>query len=243
MTSLIKVFAIIEYVARKNGVCVTPSEVAAHTELNIASCTRIMGELVKHGYLLKISRREGYCTGPMVFSLAQRPSVYSELAEIARPLLTEFALKIKMPVNLSVLHENKRIMILIVPPVEAVKEFKNYFRFEDFFETATGRLLLATAPQNFINDFLAKYHDQRTQILKMLNDVKRLHEVDFKNPENTLRIQGQLMIIKNYPPAAFGYGISCDPHSKLDADEILQQSRRIAKQITKQLSNDSCLLY
>jgi hypothetical protein len=224
MTSLIKVFAIIEYVARKNGVCVTPSEVAAHTELNIASCTRIMGELVKHGYLLKISRREGYCTGPMVFSLAQRPSVYSELAEIARPLLTEFALKIKMPVNLSVLHEN-------------------YFRFEDFFETATGRLLLATAPQNFINDFLAKYHDQRTQILKMLNDVKRLHEVDFKNPENTLRIQGQLMIIKNYPPAAFGYGISCDPHSKLDADEILQQSRRIAKQITKQLSNDSCLLY
>ena len=56
MKSLQKAFDILEYVVLQNGEPVTPTRAAAALSINLATCTRIMGELVKRGYLVQISR-------------------------------------------------------------------------------------------------------------------------------------------------------------------------------------------
>ncbi|MBR2374598.1 MAG: hypothetical protein IKA87_10260 [Lentisphaeria bacterium] len=67
----------------QNGKKVLPTEVSEALDINLATCTRIMGELIKRGYLEKVSRKAGYIAGPMIVSLNTRDQTYKRIAEAA----------------------------------------------------------------------------------------------------------------------------------------------------------------
>ena len=111
MKSLHKTFDILEYIVLQCGRHVTPSEVAEYANLNIATCTRIMGELVERGYLDKISRKAGYVPGPMVVSIGTRDNCYRRLAAAASEPVRLLAERVCMVVNLAVMNRDRRVML------------------------------------------------------------------------------------------------------------------------------------
>ena len=144
MKSLHKIFDILEYVVLQNGRRVTPTEAADAVGINIATCTRIMGELVKRGYLEQISRKDGYISGPMIVSVATRDSMFKQMASAAAEPVFQLSVALTAQVNAAVMHNSSRVMLtyyfrdyyMTVP-------WKQFF-FRDHWKSAAGRLLLAS---------------------------------------------------------------------------------------------------
>lgn len=234
MKSLHKTFDILEYILLQNGKHVTPSEAAESLGINLATCTRIMGELVQRGYLEKVSRKSGYIAGPMTAALNTRDHLYKKLAEAAEEPIRNLSEKLNCQVNLSVLHQNHRIMLTFhLPGFPAVPW--NTFRFSDHLDTATGRLLLASLEDSAARKVCAScgikpYPKEELQQIRKDGFV----QFDF----DSLSIIGCLIYASGYPTAAFGFGV---PPEK--AGIAFEFALAAAAEIRKKLTVSACQAY
>ena len=121
MKSLQKTFDLLEYVFLRNGSSVTPSEAADALGINLVTATRIMGSLVERGYLIKISRKDGYAPGPMVMALGSRHNAYERLTAAARQPVEDLSNQLNRQVNLSVLNGEKLADALSVSHGQAIR--------------------------------------------------------------------------------------------------------------------------
>ena len=234
MKSLQKAFDILEYVILQNGTNVTPSEAADALKINLATCTRIMGELVRMGYLAKISRKSGYVAGPMTVSLCTRDQVYKRIADAAENPVRTLSEELGCQVNISVLHESQRVMLsyhLGNPYTEPWK----VFRFTDHQDTATGRLLLAVQSVSGAEEICRlcglplsgeEYHN------RIIRDGFLRFELD------GLSIIGYLIRVPGYPVSAFGFGVP-----KVSADRAFELAAETARIITEKLTAPVCQAY
>lgn len=233
MKSLHKIFDILEYIILQNGRHVTPSEVAEYADLNLATCTRIMGELVSRGYLDKISRKSGYAPGPMIITLGTRDNCYRRLAAAAAEPVKLLAERIRMPVNLAVMNFDRRIMLNFYSPNRGWKIWNSFQFGSDHAETATGWLLLsAMAPKDAEKIIRAK---SLPMTEKELAKVRRNGFVNFRIHTDGIQVMGHLICGEGCPPAAIGFGIRDGD----DSDEILRFSSETAALIEQRLTPDS----
>ena len=86
-----KTFSILETVIIASPRPVRISELVAELQINSATCARILKELTDAGYLIKVSRGEGYSAGPRALALAQQVSYREKLLRAARPILRKCA--------------------------------------------------------------------------------------------------------------------------------------------------------
>ncbi len=205
MKSLHKTFDILEYVALQDGACVTPSEAAEFTGLNLATCARIMGELAARGYLDKVSRKAGYVPGPMCAALAMRRNSYTRLARAAKEPLQALSEFVGMPVNLSVVNGARRIMIVCCCGQPGWKPWDSFGFPLDGPGTATNPLLRKEGGKGFVN---------------------------FRDEKENLWIQGAAVRAPGFPVAAFGYGVpeGVDPERALALAR--ETAREIEKKLT-----------
>lgn len=231
MKSLHKTFDILEYVILRNGKKVLPSEAAEALDINLATCTRIMGELVKRGYLEKVSRKSGYIAGPMIVSLNTRNQLYKRIADAAAEPVRQLSEALNCQVNIAVLNQAQRVMLAFHLADYPVFPWQK-FRFEDHWDTATGRLLLATLEKGEakaicksagITPFPADYFEQ----------LRKDGFVRFA--WNDLCIIGHLIRVPGYPPAAFGFGVPPQ-----QADRALELSAAAALKISVKLTMPVC---
>lgn len=205
MKSLHKTFDLLEYVVLRDGACVTPSEAAEFTGLNLATCARIMGELAARGYLDKVSRKAGYAAGPMCAALAMRRNGYARLARAAKEPLQALSEFVGMPVNLSVVSGNRRIMIVCCCGKPGWKPWDSFGFPLDGPGTATDPLLRGEGGKDVVNFYDAK---------------------------GNLWIQGCAVRAPGFPVAAFGYGVpnTVDPEQALAL--AVETAREIEKKLT-----------
>lgn len=194
MKSLGKALALLEYIVLQNGVPVTPGDAARALGFTAVNATRLMKDFVEHGYLVQISRRDGYIPGPMLPALSTRRNPFQRLAAAAAPEIEKLSDSLGCQVNLAVLHQNKRIMLVCRFSDPTATPWPR-FRFTDHDETATGRLLLAAAEKN------------------------SPEAIRFQRQE--LEIIGRLIRLPGYPPAAFGFGV---PSEHADRAESLSNA-------------------
>ncbi len=233
MKSLHKTFDILEYIVLQCGRHVTPSEVAEYANLNIATCTRIMGELVERGYLDKISRKAGYIPGPMVVSIGTRDNCYRRLAAAAREPVRLLAERIRMTVNLAVMNRDRRVMLCFHSCRRNWTPWNSFTFDGDHAVTATGWLLLSAMETGEAEKVI---REKKLPISrKELELTRKRGWVNFISSEDSIRVMGHLISVDGYPPAAIGFGI----RSEDDPDEILKLSDETAQQIRRKLIPDS----
>ena len=221
MKSLKKALDILEYIVNHNNSPITPGEAAGKLGLDPATCVRIMKEFTKQGYLEQISRRAGYVPGPAVFTFSDRNYwKYGQLAQAAIEPVKILAHKTRSVVNISVLHNTYRY-ILYHYSADGGRNITLQTRYwHDFYPTATGRLLLSTAPEATVKEIHAKFgindHSGNpvdlTAFQKELKEIAAAGYVHFRAPEARLWIIGALVRPVNFPPAAIGYGVSDDSY-------------------------------
>ena len=227
MKSLQKTFDILEYVVLQNGEPVTPTRAAEALSINTATCTRIMGELVKRSYLVQISRREGYIPGPMIPALGTRHNSYEMLTAAARAPIERLSERLGCQVNFSVLHAGHRIMLCYHLGRRSLKPWA-HFVFSDHWETATGRLLTAALDEREARRLTAAagiHPFPRKELL----EIRRTHSVRFR--QDRLEVMGHLIEFPGYPAAAFGFGVLPDR-----ADEAFGQSAETSAEIIEILN-------
>ncbi len=142
-----KIFAVMELIASKGGRGVLPSEVVEALALNQTTCIRILKDLVELGYLEQISRQRGYVLGPMANWLAGACVYKRELLETAKPLVEDCAKKAAQSVLLAIRRKDRRFVLAhsnynVRMHVDVAGPY-----WQDFYYTATGRLLLAYASE------------------------------------------------------------------------------------------------
>jgi DNA-binding IclR family transcriptional regulator len=88
---LTKVLGIIEIAAQESPRPVTLGKLVDSLNINKATCSRIIRDLVDSGYLLQVSRTEGYTIGPRAFSLKRHIKYKPNILAIAEPLIKSCA--------------------------------------------------------------------------------------------------------------------------------------------------------
>ena len=231
MKSLHKIFDILEYVVLQSGKRVTPTEAAEAVGVNIATCTRIMGELVKRGYLEQISRKDGYVAGPMIVSVATRDSMFKQMADAAAEPVFQLSLALTTQVNAAVMHGATRVMLTY--------HFRDYymsvpwkqFLFKDHWKSAAGRLLLST-----LDDREAKRICLKELGLEKYpkEEIDRMRQEGFVHFEDDGKhILGCLVRCPGFPAMAFG--LSVPPEL---ADKAFELSLQTAGKISNNLSGN-----
>lgn len=226
MKSLQKSLDVLEYVVLRNGEKVTPSRVAEALALNLATCTRIMGEFVKRGYLVQVSRKDGYLPGPMIASLVTRRNPWERLADAARGPIRDLSETLRRQVNLAVMNRNRRIMLTYHLGQYDLKPWDHFF-FIDHWDTATGRLLIAALDDRDARKILAEA-GIRPFPRKELEAMRKNGFVRFRLGE--LEIIGHAVRVPGCPAAAFGFGVEPE-----QADEAFAASSETAQRIVRTL--------
>ena len=203
MKSLHKSFYILEYVILQNGRKITPSDAAEAVGVNLATCTRIMGELVDRGYLVKVSRKEGYLPGPMTVSLGTRNHPYERLAKAASEPIRLLSEELRCQVNLAVMHEGRRVMLCYNLSSGTARPWDR-FTFEDHWVTATGRLLIASLEDREARKIISSI-GVKPYPKEELDKIRADGFTVFA--EGPLSIIGHLIQLPGYPAAAFGFGV------------------------------------
>ena len=204
MKSLQKAHDVLEYVVLRNGSNVTPTEAAEVLHINPATCTRIMGELLKRGYLEKISRKNGYVTGAMCAALNTRDNLFTRIAKAADQPLRELSKALARQVNISVMHRGRRIMLNFHFSDPLARPWSK-FLMTDHWKTATGRLLLAYMDENESRKICAACGLEEYPA-ELFEKIRKDGSVCFKH--DSLHILGHAVIVPGYPPSAFGFGVT-----------------------------------
>jgi len=230
MKSLQKALDLLELSVLQSGVPLTPSRAAEALGLNLATCSRILGELADRGYLERISLREGYRTGPMIQSLALREDPYQQLAEAAREPVRELAEFLRMPVNCCTLAGSGRIMLALQGGAPGFLPWKRFRFVEDMTTTATGRLLLASLNERLCRKFLATRGEKELTVAS-LHPLRESGKVDFFC--DGIRQMGRLIRVAAYPTAAFGFGVPSGADPKEAAERADCAAETIVSNLTK----------
>lgn len=238
MKSLNKTLDILEYILNKDGIASTPGEIASGIEINAATCSRIINELMERGYIEKVSRRAGYIPGPVVYALNTRQSPYARIAKAAEEPVKDLAVKLSSMINISVMKDGYRYVLYFYSG-DAKKKFPLRTKYLDHYDTATGRLLLSAAPLEDVDFAIKKLGfpkemwngiTSKDAFLKELAKIAQTGTV--KYPQDDIWIVGSLVNAPGYPPAAIGFGVA----DKEKADEAAKLLKKTVALIEEKLS-------
>jgi DNA-binding IclR family transcriptional regulator len=140
-----KTFAILEEIVVASPKPVSLGKLAATLDLNKATCSRIISDLVEAGYLVQKSRMEGYIAGPRAFTFGEQVSYKAEILREAQPVIKACAEKIGESVLMAEMHNLKRYILCHYNYNPTINVTIDQLAFDDLYRTATGTLLLAYA--------------------------------------------------------------------------------------------------
>ena len=151
-----KVFAILEFVASKQGRPVLPAEIVQALDINQTTCIRLLKDLVENGYLSQISRTRGYVTGPTAVWIGKNSLFQSQLYSICEPILRDAARRDGISMLVAVRHGKYRVLICGSNSPTGVQLNMSLPRFPDLFCSATGIMLLAYTPAEELSRLIAE---------------------------------------------------------------------------------------
>ncbi len=144
---------ILEYIAQAQGPGL--GEIAAATQLHLATAARILKTLMAAGYVEQVAPKKGYILGPMAYALAAGSGYRQDLVILAEPIMRQLSRALKQPVILVVLRQGRRFILSQINIGEMMAASAGPQLPTNPYQSATGRLLLA-------------YETERKKILERL---------------------------------------------------------------------------
>ena len=119
-----------------------PAQLAKDLNINRATCSRLLKQLMESGYIVKVSRQQGYAAGPKLLTMNNAASFEHELLAAAVPVIDRCAEALKCSILLAQLHQRKRYVLYHrnCSPLDIRISQPCY---DDIFSTATGLVLIA----------------------------------------------------------------------------------------------------
>ena len=156
-----KTFSILERIAGASPEPLVPSTLAAELDLNRATCSRLLKQLVDLGYVLRVSRQQGYVPGPKLVTLNNLAGFQQDLIRAAQPVIDRCASELRASVLLAQLYGGRRYVLYHRNDCPALNIRIVRPSHDDVFCTATGLLLLA--------------HCNREEQIGLLREAKAAH--------------------------------------------------------------------
>lgn len=156
-----KAFNIVEHVAIASPHPLSPGKLAEKLRINKATCSRIIKDLVANGYLIQVSRLEGYTIGPRTFALTQHVSYKNDIISAADPLVKECAQKISESVLLAEVCNKQRYILTHYNFNPEMNIYLNQIAYDDLCSTATGIILLAYLPSELVLEIIENSQERK----------------------------------------------------------------------------------
>ncbi len=194
-----KAFSILETIVLNSPRPMRISVLAEQFGINNATCARIIRDLTDAGYVIQISRQEGYAAGPRALTFANAVQYRPALLEAAAPRVDETARAFSASVLLTERQGSLRYVLLHRNESPRLMIRLTELAFHDLFTTATGLVLAAFAPA--------------TEQDVLLSEAAQTNSTLF---DEKLGIRGQLAQIRKQKHACFldparGQGIAAFP--------------------------------
>ena len=153
MKVLQKTFAVLEYIATRSHP-VTPGELVEELNLPQPTAARILHDLAELGYLEQNGVRKGYRPGPMPYLVAGGKLYNDEFMQFASTEIRECARELGQSVLFAIRRRNSRIILCHFNFNPRFRIDTRAMRFHDLYTTASGRMLLAFAPETELDAFI-----------------------------------------------------------------------------------------
>ncbi len=239
-----KTFGILEEIVSSSPEPCLPTPLAEKLNLNRATCSRLLKQLTDMGYLLKVSRLQGYAPGPKLLTLNNIAGFENDLLKAAGPVIDRCSETLACSMLIARIYGRKRYVLYhrnCSPDL--------YIRigrpcFDDLFCTATGLMLLAHLPEE---EVLACFREQKKLGAEILpeyqsgkNRVRKLHEI---SEQGFFDCGKGLQWIYAFPVfrngsfyAALGASIHRDKHNAGYHRKICKTLKQAAQEISRSLS-------
>lgn len=176
-----KAFGILETIVASTPEPMAPAQLAKDLNINRATCSRLLKQLMESGYIVKVSRQQGYAAGPKLLTLNNAARFEHELLAAAVPVIDRCAETLKCSVLLAQLHQRKRYVLYhrncsLVLDIRISRPC-----YDDIFSTATGLVLIA--------------HNEAEEQIACLREQKAAGCRIFPGFESEKKMQNQLRTI------------------------------------------------
>jgi len=153
-----KTFGILEEIVSSTPEPCLPTPLAEKLKLNRATCSRLLKQLTDMGYLLKVSRLQGYSPGPKLLTLSNIAGFENDLIQAAGPVIDRCSETLACSVLIARIYGRKRYVLYHrnCSPELHIRIRKPCS--DDLFSTATGLMLLAHLPEE---EVLACFREQK----------------------------------------------------------------------------------
>lgn len=236
-----KAFGILEMIARKSPQPLALGNIAMQLKLNKATCSRIISELVAAGYLVRVSRLEGYTVGARAFALKQSIAYKTAMLKVAEPIIRDCAQEIGQSVLMAELCNGRRYILAHHSFNPRVNIELNQLDYDDVYETATGITLLANMSQENlakffkINGLPEKWIWNRGSTLKeitqFLHTVRKQQRIVYSDPKTKAFGIAAFPVFKNGESiAALGLSV---PHVEFTDDYKLEVIKKVVAAANK----------
>jgi IclR family KDG regulon transcriptional repressor len=243
-----KTFAILEEIVQESPRPVSLSKLSEKLDLNKATCSRIIGDLVAAGYISQVSRLEGYTVGARAFAFSERVSYKPDLLKEAKPIIKTCAAEIEESVLLAEMHNNQRYILCHYNYNPAMNVDISQLAYDDLYDTATGILLLAYASKQEI-DAIVKQHGlpsgplcqsvkTRSDLDKLLADIKDEASYMYEGPrKNNLAIAAFPVFRNGRFTAVVGASVPRDKFKGEHKEAVISKVKAAADKISRAISH------
>ncbi len=237
-----KTFAILEAVVLNSPHPLRISVLAERFGINTGTCARIIRELSDAGYLIQVSRQDGYAAGPRALAFANAVSYKPALLEAACPVADGAARRFEASVLLAERQGGLRYILYHRNESPRLAIRLSELAFRDLFDTATGLMLVAFAPEEELPALLDSSGGERFRLLdpahgirEQLAEIREAKSVVFADPARGQGIAAFPVFRNGAFLATLGGSIPFDEYAERGA-AFAEGLSRAASEISKAVS-------
>ena len=157
MKTVKKAFDIIKLLSEEPETFHSSGSIADALNMKKPTCSLLLKALAELGAVEQLSVRGGYRLGYLPYYLTRKGPFMKYLTEPAHPLLVQFSEKTGETVMLSSFYHKKRVILDCVEGSFSVQiKIKELF-LEDFYRTASGRILISFLSPEERKSFIGNY--------------------------------------------------------------------------------------
>ncbi len=169
-----KTLAILEAVVNASPRPVRITVLAEKFGINVATCARIVRELVDADYLDQVSRQEGYTVGPRMLTLGNNVVYKPWLVKCASRILSQAAETAEASVMLAERRGDLRYILYHRNCCSKLMIHMTEIAYRDLLSTATGLMLASFMPDDERVEMIAAYEDDGLVLYDENTDFERI---------------------------------------------------------------------
>jgi DNA-binding IclR family transcriptional regulator len=244
-----KAFGIVEHAAIASPHPLSPGKLAEKLGINKATCSRIIKDLVAAGYLIQVSRLEGYTIGPRAFALMQHVSYKDDTIRAAAPLVKECAQKTGESVLLAEVCNKQRYILTHYNFNPRMNVDLNQIAYDDLCSTATGIILLAFLPSELALEIIENSQERKLldavsgtqKPLEFLKNVRKTGSFCYNEDAHHLAVAAFPVFKNEQFIAALGASVLKEDFIEKHKDLTLRELKATADRISSSLSSITAL--